>query len=370
MRLKLLFIGALPPPMTGQALACQVLADDLARDHDLRVVNLSKAGFRQGVDSLSRIGQVLSILKRVLSQQRGADRVYLTIAESTAGNIKDLLLMAACWPRLQRVVLHLHGGAGMRELLGPRHPWLRRINGWFLRRVGAVIVLGRTLAPIYDGLVAPGSVKAVANFATDDMFIDDAALQRKFAAAAPLRVLFLSNLLPGKGHEELLQACVQAGDAWHGRVQVDFAGGFESPAEEQQFRRRIAAVPWIRYHGVVQGEAKRRLFHDAHLFCLPTYYPYEGQPISILEAYAAGAAVLTTAHSGIPDIFATQVNGLQVEPRSAQSISQAVQRALDAPEQLRAFATANAALARSRYRTERFNADVRAILEEAQSTSA
>jgi glycosyltransferase involved in cell wall biosynthesis len=63
------------------------------------------------------------------------------------------------------------------------------------------------------------------------------------------------------------------------------------------------------YHGdssaciIVDGPGKKNLFSEAHIFCLPTYYPYEGQPIAILEAFASGCVVITTNHSGISDFF-------------------------------------------------------------------
>ena len=67
------------------------------------------------------------------------------------------------------------------------------------------------------------------------------------------------------------------------------------------------------------------LYLKSQIFCLPTYYPFEGQPISILEAYATGCFVITTGHSGIPEIFRDKINGIMVEPKSVQSIKQAIE---------------------------------------------
>ena len=59
---------------------------------------------------------------------------------------------------------------------------------------------------------------------------------------------------------------------------------------------------------------------EAHVFCLPTTYPYEGQPISILEAYAAGAIVITTDIGGIPDIFVDKKNGFLIEGGTQEAL--------------------------------------------------
>lgn len=45
-------------------------------------------------------------------------------------------------------------------------------------------------------------------------------------------------------------------------------------------------------------------------FALPTRYPNEGQPISILEAMGNGMFIITTDHAGIPDIVEDGVNGI------------------------------------------------------------
>lgn len=58
------------------------------------------------------------------------------------------------------------------------------------------------------------------------------------------------------------------------------------------------------------GEQKRELLKKCYLFALPTRYPNEGQPISILEAMGNGMFIITTDHAGIPDIVEDGVNGI------------------------------------------------------------
>jgi len=145
-------------------------------------------------------------------------------------------------------------------------------------------------------------------------------------------------------------------------VTIDFAGEFESEAQKSQFLDRIEGFMQLRYHGVVHGDRKRQLLHGAHVFCLPTYFPYEGQPISLLEAYAAGCAVITTDHSGIFDVFTPEVNGYEVEKRSPASLAAAIQRAVAEPERLRTMARVNLAGARQQFRTETYNARVIRLL--------
>lgn len=296
--------------------------------------------------------QIAKLYATILRLVPKTNLIYFTVSESTFGNLKDLIVYLLCWARLKRMTIHLHGGAGMRVILSGKHPVLRTLNRFFLKRVGAVVVLGERLRGIYVGIVPSERLHAVPNFAGDEFFVDEATVESKFSRVDPLRLLFLSNLLPGKGHEELLAALALLPVELRGRLQVDFAGGFESRDAELTFQQVVQHTEgvMINVHGVVRGELKKELLRKAHLFCLPTYYPYEGQPISILEAYASGCAVMTTDHSGIFDTFTPGVNGVEVQPKSPESITNAVVWALDNTAQLHEYGRSNLRDALSKYR--------------------
>ncbi len=351
--MNILFIGPLPPPVTGQSIACQLLLDHLKTVAEVSFINLSKRTFQQGVSSIHRVIEVLNIIIKSLLRVRSANVIYFTISESNAGNLKDLLLYACCWGRLDKMIAHLHGGAGMKEVMSGSNLFRSKINAFFLRRLGAVIVLGDRLRPIFEGIVEESKLHSIPNFANDIFFVPVNYLEKKFASTQPLRILFLSNLLPGKGYIELLTALAELPIEQRRRLRVDFAGGFETVSDELYFREEVKVVEGldVEIHGIVQGEKKRQLLEKAHLFCLPTYYPYEGQPISILEAYASGCAVMTTDHSGIFDTFTPGVNGLEVKARSPDSIKEALLHAFSNPQELYQFAKTNRMDAENKYRS-------------------
>ncbi|NMM05996.1 glycosyltransferase family 4 protein [Polaromonas sp.] len=361
--MKFLFIGPLPEPITGQSLACQIFFDEISKKHTVNVINLSKRNFSSGIDSLGRIREVLAFIWHAWRKSRTADCIYFTISESVAGNLKDILIYLACFDKLSGMAVHLHGGAGMRELLKPSNRILRALNRFFFGRIGAVIVLGARHVDIFEGIAPVDRIHIAPNFAEDSLFVDEAPTRLKFDKIDPLRLLFLSNLIPGKGYIELLEAYKSLDVNTRARVQIDFAGGFQSDDHKKEFLHSIDGIPQVQYHGIVRGARKLELFREAHLFCLPTYYPYEGQPISILEAYASGCAVMTTDHSGILDVFANGQNGYCVEKRSPDSIRQAIERAVAEPAALCRMALNNRAEADGLYRTDRYNARLIQILE-------
>jgi glycosyltransferase involved in cell wall biosynthesis len=208
----------------------------------------------------------------------------------------------------------------------------------------------------------------VPNSAADDVFLAEGAIRAKFVRDDCLRVLFLSNLIEGKGHLELVEAYRALGAEARSRVQIDFAGAFESDRDRELFQQRIRGLERVYYHGVVEGRAKIDLLSAAHILCLPTSL-FEGQPISILEAYAAGCVVMTTGQGGIPDVFEAGVNGYQIEPKSADSIRQSLERAVANRDLLLPIALSNMAAARQRHSASIYSSALIDVLERVAETT-
>lgn len=367
-RARVLFVAPLPPPVTGHSLVSQVLLDALLRDHEVEIVDLSKDSAREGVDSFARVLQVGRMLAGVWRRNRRADVVYLTISESLAGNVKDLVIYLLCAPRLRRVYVHLHGGS-IKRLLWDRRPLIHRINRFFLRRVGGAIISGASHRPVFDAVVERRRIHVVPNFAQDHLFVGAAELEAKFATIDPLRVIYVSSMRPKKGYRDLLEAFRGLDEDTRRHIRLDFAGRFDDPEDEAQFRSEITELGNVAYHGTVDDDAKRDLFAHAHVFSLPSAL-FEGQPISILEAYAAGCAVMATAQRGILDIFTPGVNGIEVAPESPASIRDALRQLLARRGELLAVAKRNWETATTSFRSAAYTNAIARILDGAECARA
>jgi glycosyltransferase involved in cell wall biosynthesis len=88
---------------------------------------------------------------------------------------------------------------------------------------------------------------------------------------------------------------------------------------------RDTGVQWL-------GECKDmpRCFREANIVCLPSYR--EGAPKALLEASAAGRAIVTTDIPGCRDIVHPGENGLLVPPRDARALADTIRRLLEDPE--------------------------------------
>ena len=89
----------------------------------------------------------------------------------------------------------------------------------------------------------------------------------------------------------------------------------------------------------------KRLLATCHLVCLPSYR--EGLPKSLIEAAAAGKAIVTTDVPGCREVVRHGENGFLVQPRDVYGLAEALERLIedsDLREQMGA---------RSRVRAER-----------------
>lgn len=359
--MNILFIAPLPPPITGHALASQVFLDELRQTHNVEAVNLSVGTRHDGTVTVRRLLEVAKVLVDVWRRQRRTGAIYLTISESVAGNLKDVLIYQLCAARLSRMYIHLHGGS-IGKLLFDRHPLLRRINARFIDDLAGVIVSGASHVDIFAGMIDRARIHIVPNFAQDHLFVTEQTVVEKFAATEPLRVLYMSGMTRMKGYHELADAYLGLPGALKPKIRVDFAGKFESQAERAALLDKLSGVEGIRYHGVVDEAQKQRLFASAHVFCLPTAFR-EGQPIALLEAYASGCVVLTTGQAGIRDVFTPGINGFEVEEESAASVRAALEAVASNASRLLPMALANRRTADSRYRRASYNTALRRIVE-------
>ena len=79
----------------------------------------------------------------------------------------------------------------------------------------------------------------------------------------------------------------------------------------------------IQYLGFVSGERKHEILREADLFCFPTYYQNENQPVNLIEAMAFGLPILTTRWRSIPELFPVSYPGL-VDIRSPAQVAGAL----------------------------------------------
>lgn len=298
--MKVCIIAQFPPPIHGLSKAVQTLYDSKLNDK----FHFSKINITHNYKVIRNIVKILT---------SDADLFYITVSQSKGGNLRDLLLMLTIMIRRKQFGVHIHGGMHYRETITLDSPWWQRqLNKFVLSRAQFAIVLSKSLRKNFDNLVDDSKVYVIEN-GVDAEFIPERSELIQTAQnriREPIKhILYLSNFIQSKGYRKVLgmalkeQESLRLGNRQH--FVFDFAGTFFDSAEKDYFFNFIKENDLdgiVRYLGIVKGTAKDQLLKDASFFCLPTSYPIEGQPISILEAMANGEFILATNHAAIPDM--------------------------------------------------------------------
>jgi glycosyltransferase involved in cell wall biosynthesis len=126
-----------------------------------------------------------------------------------------------------------------------------------------------------------------------------------------LKVLYLAHCTREKGLFDTLKGVLWANerlakDNSPFSIELMVAGNFVTAEERAEFDR-ICATPegekCVRYLGFVSGAQKVKALQEADLFCFPTFYQNENQPVNLIEAMAFGLPILATRWRSIPELF-------------------------------------------------------------------
>lgn len=222
-----------------------------------------------------------------------------------------------------KTIFHLHGG-GFRQFAtieagGLMRRWIRHT----LEASSVVITLSSGWAGFVRGFAPKAKVAVVPN-----------AVPLPAPPALPPepgRILFLGRLEAAKGVFELLAAGARLAPR-HPDLRLVFGGEGDAAA---LLRRagELGIADRIELQGWVGPQQRDEQLARAAVFCLPSHA--EGLPMAMLEAMAAGRAVVASAVGGIPETIVDGDNGLLVPPRDEAALAAALARVL-ADEALRA----------------------------------
>lgn len=271
--------------------------------------------------------------------------VYMTIGTSRFGFIRDAIMIWSAWLLGKRIVLHLKGG-GFLKFHQESSPKIQSLLKITFARVDTIIVLGNLLIDQFS--FVPGiskKLQVVPNGLPKELQ-NNSIKPKKLSEMASIKLLYLSNMIPTKGYLDVLEACKLLKERQI-PVTCDFCGSFvrtvndeDNSFSEEQFHKLVAQLELdsvVKYHGTVRGSMKQEFLQQANLFLLPTFYPWEGQPISIIEALAFGIPVISTRYRGIPEQVINEYNGYLVSARNPLEIANAVETLWRNPQQYEEF---------------------------------
>jgi glycosyltransferase involved in cell wall biosynthesis len=215
-----------------------------------------------------------------------------------------------------KTIFHLHGG-GFRQFAtveagGLMRCWIRHT----LEASSVVITLSNGWAGFVRGFAPKARVAVLPNSVPLPVLPE--------VQPEPARILFLGRLEAAKGVFELLGAGARLAEDFPA-LRLVFGGEGDAEALRKQaaelgIEDRIECLGWV-------GPEERDVqLARAGVFCLPSHA--EGLPMSMLEAMAAGRAVVASSVGGIPETIVDGDNGLLVPPRDEQALAEKLAQVL------------------------------------------
>ena len=273
------------------------------------------------------------------------------------GLLKDLLILRHM-KKVKNVhtVLHIHFGE-LDKIL-PRPAILRSLALHLLREVPDRIVLlsQKTKEEFIAAGFLPDKLSVLYNFETLRYSEQETADKAKRVLQnSPLRLLFVGSLCARKGVPELLRALSLCRTPLH----IAFCG---IPTEDEVGEACRAAAEasdgQIELVGYVKGSEKKDAYSRSDLLVLPSYE--EGLPVVLLEAYAAGCAVIATPIAAIPEVVGEE-NGILVPVGDSAALAAAIDALGEDRARLSAMMQTNR-IASSRYTPAIFLAKLAEVL--------
>lgn len=160
---------------------------------------------------------------------------------------------------------------------------------------------------------------------------------RTLPANGPVECVTIGRMTEKKGHIHTINAFVkmirQRPDL---DIRLHIIGDGPLYEEMRALIHSFSAQDKIILHGALQHEDVVRFLERAHIFVLPSVTAasgdMEGIPVVLMEAMAMGIPVVSTYHSGIPELIEDGVSGLLIAEKDESGLAEKLLYLIDNPQ--------------------------------------
>ncbi|MBV6478486.1 MAG: D-inositol-3-phosphate glycosyltransferase [Ignavibacteria bacterium] len=345
---KIIMIGSLPPPYHGSNMYFHSLINsriknefsvshlDISDHRDIN--NLSKLDYTNVKTALTSIFNLKKLLKKI-----EPDIVYIPVSSNFLPYLRDgLFILISSYFSNAKILIHLHEGSYFRNVFYNNSQGIvKKFIRYTLSKVDTAIVYSENLKRVFEGFV-----KNVTSFPNgmDFEISSDTSVKNENEFRYPV-ITFMGNLFETKGILDVIKAAVKV-IAKYKDASFQIAGMW-TDNERQTKSKALELIDKhkirnnIVFNGVVTGNEKDKLFRETDIFIFPTFYPYEGCPLVIIEAMAYGIPVISTKDIGaISEMVIHGETGFLTEKKAPEQAADFIIRLADDKEQRMRMGTA------------------------------
>lgn len=322
--MKILLIGPLPPPVTGNSIVNEKIVKDFSKYYNsihMDFINVGVASFDNDFGKFNIKKFILYFSQyKTIYKVFFTDTIYVSIGHTFFGVLKYLPFFVTAKLFRKSIITHVHTDY-LWSLYEQSSTAKRKILKTILGMVDKGIVLSPILRRNLKPFIGEDKIYELPNFISDSLLEHDINETIRNKKDKKLKILFLSNLIKEKGIIDFLKAmAILQKKALN--FEVHIAGDIPSSMRMELELYFAKLENCLHYHGIVKGDEKKALFLSSHIFVFPTYT--EAQPLVLLEAMATANLIVSTHVGGIPDIFKDQRNGFTVNVGDPENIANKV----------------------------------------------
>ena len=131
------------------------------------------------------------------------------------------------------------------------------------------------------------------------------------------KFMFAGQIKPTKGIFEI----IEAGERFGPEIEVNVYGQFFPGSTQNDFNN----LKRVKYRQHIPSENIISVMKEHDALLLPTFFPLEGYPGVIIEAYFAGIPVICTDWMALPEIV-DDTSGILVPPRDGKALYNAMKK--------------------------------------------
>jgi colanic acid/amylovoran biosynthesis glycosyltransferase len=160
--------------------------------------------------------------------------------------------------------------------------------------------------------------------------------ERQLEAGQPVRMISICRFVEKKGLEYAIRALGRALPRCRFAVEYSLVGDGPLMPAMRALIDELGLGAQVRLLGWQDNDHVRDLLAGAHIFVAPSVTAQDGDqegiPVSIMEAMAAGLPVLSTRHSGIPELVIDGVSGWLAPERDVEFLADRMCALINAPD--------------------------------------
>lgn len=296
MKKKRIYIPAsLPPPYNGQNVGTKLMCDLLSSRYNVKIFKWNIKWYP--TDNANILDKVvyyfaaffkytLTIFKVwLLFLIQWPKMMYIVPSSNKKGFFRDILLYLPFILTNKKIICHIRSGSFNIK----NFPF----NYIYKFDLFHYIFLTENLKEISG---VNKNYNVIANF-IDPIFEKNLSSGN---TTKPINIIYLSNLFESKGIFEVIKALKDR------NVKDDFRLKIFGKGEHEVIKKILGMIKPhsnIEFCGEISERAKvQKELANADIFILPTTYPIEASPRSIIEALSQNTVPIVTNHAGIPNM--------------------------------------------------------------------